>query len=87
MKDESLDLHHAAARILYGKRTSDGKLEFDIEKVAHSVHADEKVLISYVHHNALDFCTEVEDLEQVFEHFSLADTFTKYNPQYYAVCD
>jgi DNA polymerase III delta prime subunit len=75
-RDSIVDIHHAAARVLYGKRKPNGKLDFNLEKdVLNSVHANENVVVSYMHHNLPRFCSSIEDLSRMMENFSIGDTF------------
>lgn len=68
-KDNYLTIHHAVGRILYGKNEPGDLL------VNQQVHTTEDILISYVHHNTIEFCESVDDISNIFEEFSFSDIF------------
>lgn len=73
-KDNYLNIHHAAGRILYAKNEPGDLL------VNQHVHTTEDILISYVHHNTIEFCESIDDISCIFEEFSFSDIFfSKYS--------
>jgi hypothetical protein len=72
-KDNYVNIHHGAARILYAKRDFDGKLEK--RDIIDTVHTKDDILISYIHHNSLSFCEDISDISNFFDDFSTADEY------------
>eukprot|EP01080_Neovahlkampfia_damariscottae_P004632 gene4632-8205_t len=72
-KDNYVNIHHGAARILYAKRDTTGKLEK--RNIINTVHTKEDILISYVHHNSLTFCDDIDDVSNFFDDFSESDLY------------
>jgi hypothetical protein len=68
-KDEILDIHHAAGRILYAKNEPGDK------NVNENVHVTDDILISYVHHNLTDFCTDIDEIARIEADLSTSDLF------------
>lgn len=76
IRDPVIDIHHATARVLYGKRTASGHLDFDLEhNVLRSVYSNDHTLVSYIHNNVLNFCDSIEDVSDILENFSYGDMF------------
>lgn len=77
-KDNNLDIFHATAKILYGKRNSQGELEFKLNDLMRNVHSSEDTIINYVHHNIYSHFQNdaLEDASKSLEYFAIADEFS-----------
>ncbi|EFC46355.1 predicted protein [Naegleria gruberi] len=78
--DIGTTIHHAAARVLYGKRDKNtGILEFNLEKDVLNVYKSEKnipeqTLTNYVQSNSPYFCKDITALSKSLDAFSLSDS-------------
>nr|CAG4718697.1 unnamed protein product [Naegleria fowleri] len=78
-RDNATTIHHAAARILYGKRLSNGQVEFHLERDVLDLYKTEKntsaqTITNYVQANAPYFCDDIQAVADSLDSFSECDS-------------
>jgi len=86
-RDNYFEVFHAAGKLLYGRRKSNGDFDFDLNNLMHQVHSTEDSLMNYVYHNMLSHYQQdaISDVANTLETFAFADSFSSRTSRDYAL--